>query len=62
VEVSNGEDDVTTKLAGDDAGDVGASSAEPIAPSPIRFDTLGQIDPSVIDRASSNRHFLWWIR
>jgi hypothetical protein len=53
VEVSSGEDDVTKKSAGDDAGDGGASSANPIAPNPIKFNALGQIDPSVADRATS---------
>jgi hypothetical protein len=53
VEVSNGEDDVTKKSAGDDTEDVGASSAEPIAPSLIRSDALGQTDPSIADQAAS---------
>jgi hypothetical protein len=53
VDVSSGEDDVTNKLAGDDVGDEGASSAKSVAPSPIRSDVLGQTDPYVIDRVAS---------
>jgi hypothetical protein len=53
VEVSSGEDDMAKKSANDDTGDVGASSAEPIAPIPIRFDALRQTDPSATDRAAS---------
>jgi hypothetical protein len=53
VEVSNGEDDVTKKSTGDDVGDGGASSAELIAPNPIRSNVSGQTDPSVADRAAS---------
>jgi hypothetical protein len=49
VDVSSGEDDVTKKSAGDG----GASSAEPIAPNPIRSNASGQTDPSVADRAAS---------
>jgi hypothetical protein len=53
VEVSSGEDDVTKKSAGDDARDGEASSAESIAPNPIKPSTPVQIDPSVADRAAS---------
>jgi hypothetical protein len=44
---------VTKKRTGDDAGDGGASSAELIAPSPIRCDTPRQTDPFVADRVAS---------
>jgi hypothetical protein len=53
VEVSSGEDDVTKKSVGDDDGDVGDSSTEPIAPSPIRSDVPGQTDTFAADRATS---------
>jgi hypothetical protein len=53
MDVSSGEDNVTKKLTGNDVGDGGASSAEPVAPSPIMSDALGQIDPSVADRVAS---------
>jgi hypothetical protein len=53
VEVSNGEDDVTKKSVGDDAGDGGASSTESIAPSPIRSDAPERTDPLVADRVTS---------
>jgi hypothetical protein len=41
MDVSSGEDGVTKKSTGDDARDGGASSAEPITPSPIRSNALG---------------------
>jgi hypothetical protein len=44
---------VTKKSTSDDAGDWGASSAEPITPSPIRSDAPRQTDPSVTDRVAS---------
>jgi hypothetical protein len=47
VDVPSGEDDVIKKLTSDDARDGGASLAELIAPSPIRSDASGQIDPFV---------------
>jgi hypothetical protein len=53
MEVSSGKDNMTKKSAGDDAGDGGTSSAEPIAPNPIRYNTSGQTDPSVADRAAT---------
>jgi hypothetical protein len=53
MEVSSGEDDVMKKSGGDDAGDGGASSAEPIAPNPIRSNVPGQTDPSVADQVAS---------
>jgi hypothetical protein len=53
VEVYSSEDNVTKKSTSDDAGDGGASSAESIAPNPIRSNTPRQTDPSVADRAAS---------
>jgi hypothetical protein len=53
MEVSSGEDDVTKKSVGDDAGDGGASSAEPIAPNPISSNVSEQVDPSIIDQVTS---------
>jgi hypothetical protein len=53
VEVSSSEDDVIKKSASDDVRDGGASSAEPIAPNPIRSNASGQTDPSIADRAAS---------
>jgi hypothetical protein len=38
---------------GDDAEGEGASSAEPIAPNPISFNTPVRTEPSVADRAAS---------
>jgi hypothetical protein len=49
VEVSSGEDDVTKKLASDDAGDQGASSVEPVAPIPISSNVLEQANHYVVD-------------
>jgi hypothetical protein len=51
--VSSDEDDVMKESAGDDAGDGAASSAELIAPNPIRSNALGQTDPSIVDRNAS---------
>jgi hypothetical protein len=53
VEVPSGEDDVTKKSAGNDTGDGGASSAEPVAPNLIRSNTPRQTYPSIVDRAAS---------
>jgi hypothetical protein len=62
VEVSSGEDDVSKTDAsadktkapdGNDAEDRGVSSAEPIAPNPIRSNTTEQADSSIFDRAAS---------
>jgi hypothetical protein len=53
VEVSNGEDDVTKKSAGDDAGDGGASSIELIAPNVIRSNAPGQAHPYVANQATA---------
>jgi hypothetical protein len=47
MEVSSGEDDVLKKSNGDDAGDRGASSAESIAPNPIRSNASGPTSSSV---------------
>jgi hypothetical protein len=61
VEVSSSEDDVPKTDAsankkkapnGDDAEDRGASSAEPFAPDPIRFNALEQADSSITERAA----------
>jgi hypothetical protein len=49
VEVSSGEDDVTKKLASDDAGDGGASSVEPVAPIPISSNVSEQANHYVAD-------------
>jgi hypothetical protein len=40
------------KSAGDDVGDGGASSVEPIAPNPIRSNARGQTDHFVADRVA----------
>jgi hypothetical protein len=53
VEVSNGEDNVTKKSPGNDGGDVGDSSAKPIAPSLIRSNAPKQTNPSATDQAVS---------
>jgi hypothetical protein len=54
VEVSSGDDDVSMKKStSNDARDGGASSAELIAPNPIRSNAPGQTDPSVADRVAS---------
>jgi hypothetical protein len=62
VEVSSGEDEMpktdtsTDKRKVPDCDDAevgGASSAEPIAPNPIRSDALEQADPSIADRVAS---------
>jgi hypothetical protein len=62
VEVSSGDNDVPKvdaldveprALAGDEADGEGISSAEPIAPSPIRSGTPVQADHSIVDQVIS---------
>jgi hypothetical protein len=67
VEVSSGDDDAPKVdalaakprvPAGDEADGEGISSAEPIAPGPISFNTLAQPNPSVADRVASSAQYV----
>jgi hypothetical protein len=49
VELSDGDNNVPKKLAGDDADGGGTTSAEHVAPNPIDCNLLGQAHPSVVD-------------
>jgi hypothetical protein len=53
VEVSSGEDDALKKSTSDDAGDKGASSAEPIAHNLIRSSAPNPTGPSIADQAAT---------
>jgi hypothetical protein len=53
VDVSSGEDDAPKKSTSDDARDGGASSAESIAPNPIRSNVLVPTGPFVTEWAAT---------